>query len=132
MVEFEILEKKINDFLYNDKLINAVKNVQATRVTIDKYRELVEHWNRNINDFKQLKQLLEMLSKENELNEEMVSCFQNAVCDINNEFYDDIDIKNYCSGILSKVSIDKCWNEYSYIHIEINVERILKKENKSK
>lgn len=124
ILDLELLNSGIEEFLLNIKYINRLKKIKTEINTIYRYEELPKNF--NISDISQVKEILNDLVKQNTIDENMMSWFQNAIKFIvGNEDIIDDECKLNVMKIYKKMKKEDCWNEYGWFDIMINVERIL-------
>lgn len=127
VVDIELLNKRLQEFLLNYEYIFKLQRFENGVNRTDKYKEL--SYNFNIKDALEVKVRLSDLAKEQSIDYKMISFFQKLINfivtkgilkDIGDEEKKNIEI------IFGKIKKEACWSEHQWFDIMVNVERCLK------
>lgn len=125
VIDLELLNKRLEEFLLNYKYINKLNQIEIyiNSVNLDRYKELAEYF--NIADANEAKELIKDLAQKKEIDSDMMHCFQDTIKFIIRENAVDDECKSNIGTIFKKLKKEDCWNEYGWLDIMVNVERIL-------
>lgn len=126
VIEVELLDKRLQEFLVNCEYISKLRKIKVNIGQTDKYKELSHYL--IVENIDEAKTILKELCKEEVMNCDIISCFQQLIrCIVNQKEIEEIDeeLRANVNTLFKKINKEDCWNEYAWFDIMINVERIV-------
>lgn len=122
IIDFKLLDKRLDEFLLNYEYINNIKKFQVNIDMNDIYNEPSEYL--IIKDINHAKKILNDLNQKQQIDSYKVEYFQKTIKFLLQEKIVDDECISYAISIFKKIKKENCWSEYGWFDITVNVEKL--------
>ena len=124
IIDIKLIKQRANEFIKIEFYLHNLKNADIySEIDLNKYKKMSDNF--IIDNEDDIFIYLKELSKCEIIDSDIISCFQQLIKYIvNNNINVDNEDKKVIKNIYERMRIEDCWNEYAWLDISIDMEKI--------